>query len=481
MWTQRDQLQAYQFLRRRLVSALQVADANHPVSPSRRVIACGIIGAVVMLLIAAGFGIYGLLRPGANTDWRKPGQVVIEKESGTPYVLLNDGRLHPAINYTSARLLAGGNGTATAQVSAKSLRNAPRGALVGIPGAPEAPPATTALVAGPWTVCAETSPDRPAATAATTIVTVGVRKAGAVLKPTQALVVRHARNLYAIVDGRRLKVADEATLRVLRLDEVAPAAVTEAWLSAVPEGPRLQLIRVPDAGQPGPRVGQTETKVGQVLVVADVGAAPRYYVVLRDGVAPARQTEAMLVLGNPLNKAAHPVKVGASDINDLADGLKATKFEQAGYPPRLPEPGPTKAAICATAAAGGTAVIHVADSVPMPAGGRRMDLAGGGDDPRIADEAYVPPGRGAIVREQRPSGAVVADVYLVTDQGIRFPVADRESLKALGFERVRPVGVPATMLALLPAGPTLDRRSAAATVDSGDGDDRAAQDGTAGR
>ena len=32
MWTERDQIQAYQFLRRRLVSALTVADANHPVA-----------------------------------------------------------------------------------------------------------------------------------------------------------------------------------------------------------------------------------------------------------------------------------------------------------------------------------------------------------------------------------------------------------------------------------------------------------------
>ncbi len=36
MWSRRDQLQAYQFLRRRLVSAVLVGDANHPESPSKR-------------------------------------------------------------------------------------------------------------------------------------------------------------------------------------------------------------------------------------------------------------------------------------------------------------------------------------------------------------------------------------------------------------------------------------------------------------
>ena len=53
MWTQRDQLQAYQFLRRRLVSALQVGDANHPVSPSRRVAISSVIGAALTILAVA--------------------------------------------------------------------------------------------------------------------------------------------------------------------------------------------------------------------------------------------------------------------------------------------------------------------------------------------------------------------------------------------------------------------------------------------
>src|SRR6266540_2016753 len=117
MWTQRDQLSAYQFLRRRSVSALQTGDANHPVSPSRRVVLTGALGAAAALLIAAGFGVYGALRPGASDSWREPGRVVIEKETGASYVLGSDGLLHPVSNYASARLLAGGDGTATATVS----------------------------------------------------------------------------------------------------------------------------------------------------------------------------------------------------------------------------------------------------------------------------------------------------------------------------------------------------------------------------
>src|SRR5689334_17124638 len=140
MWTQRDQLQAYQFLRRRLVSALQVGDANHPSSPSRRVVLGAALGTACALLLTAGFAIAGALHPGADQNWRNPGQVVIERETGAAYVLGADGLLHPVLNYVSARLLAG---TATATVSARALAGVPRGPLLGIPGAPGSlPPAS---------------------------------------------------------------------------------------------------------------------------------------------------------------------------------------------------------------------------------------------------------------------------------------------------------------------------------------------------
>lgn len=63
MWTTRDQVQAYEFLRRRLVSALLTSDANHPASPSRRLLLGYVLGATCMVLVVAGFAIYGLLRP----------------------------------------------------------------------------------------------------------------------------------------------------------------------------------------------------------------------------------------------------------------------------------------------------------------------------------------------------------------------------------------------------------------------------------
>jgi hypothetical protein len=62
MWTARDQLQGYQFLRRRLISALLTGDANNPVPPNRRLMLAYALGLALMLLVVAGFGIYGVLK-----------------------------------------------------------------------------------------------------------------------------------------------------------------------------------------------------------------------------------------------------------------------------------------------------------------------------------------------------------------------------------------------------------------------------------
>lgn len=62
MWTARDQLQGYQFLRRRLISALLTGDANNPAPPSRRLMLAYALGFALMLLVVAGFGVYGLLK-----------------------------------------------------------------------------------------------------------------------------------------------------------------------------------------------------------------------------------------------------------------------------------------------------------------------------------------------------------------------------------------------------------------------------------
>lgn len=62
MWTVRDQIQGYQFLRRRAVSALLAGDANNPVPPTRRLLLSYALGLAVTFLVVAAFGVFSLMR-----------------------------------------------------------------------------------------------------------------------------------------------------------------------------------------------------------------------------------------------------------------------------------------------------------------------------------------------------------------------------------------------------------------------------------
>jgi len=469
MWTQRDQLQAYQFLRRRVVSALQFGDANHPASPTRRVLVSTSVGLGCALLVLAGVGVYGLLRPGANTDWRQPGRVVIERESGASFVLDESGALRPVLNFTSARLLAGPDAT-TVSVSAKSLAGAPRGLPLGIPGAPTSLPAKRALLNGSWSVCSQRPTGDSAGARATTTLTIGPAPVGREVGPGQSLYVRTGDASYLVADGRRFRVRSTAVVVALGYDGTEPVTVSDAWVGAIPAGPELALIRVAGSGDTGPRIGDLDTAVGQVLVADNVGGAQRYYRVRAGSLEPITQTEAALILGSRANRQAYgdrtpaPVQVSAADVaasGKVAATRSADNPATADYPALVPElvpvpPGAT--VLCATSAGTGPATLRVAPRVPVPAGARAVAVPRGDGETPTADRIYVPPGAGVLAIERRQGGAATG--YLVSDEGVRYPVGSDDDVRALGYGGVRAVPVARTLLALLPTGPTLDSASA---------------------
>jgi type VII secretion protein EccB len=469
MWTQRDQLQAHQFMRRRLVSAVQTGDANNPVSPSRRPVICYAVGAICALLVTAGFGIYGVLRPGANQNWRKPGQVVIEKETGAAYVLGADGLLHPVLNYTSARLLAGGGGTATVTVSARSLTGVARGVPLGIPGAPDSLPAPDRLVTGPWAVCSTVGGSVGGSGQASieTTAMVGVPVTGTTVGQQEALLVSETPGgaRYAIVGGRRLRIRDTAAAVALGYDRTTPTPVTPSWLSAVPPGPDLAVIAIPDSGRNGPRLGSLSTLVGQVLVVESVGSENRYYAVRGSGLDVVTETEAALILGNLANRSAYPtgipraIPVSAAEIAGKQPNDRPTD----GYPGRVPRAVPvpgTVTAVCAVSDGAEQVAVRLTNAAPLPAGTRAVPAQRGARDARTADAVLVPPSFGALVSDRQSPAADNGTSYLLTDQGMRYPIGGTDAAKALGYGNVRPTPLASTLLTLFPLGVSLDVASA---------------------
>jgi ESX secretion system ATPase EccB len=457
MWTQKDRIQAYQFLRRRLVSALVAADANDPVSPSKRLILGTAIGIAVAVLASAVFGVIGLLAPARAEKWRQGGQVIVEKETGARFIIGADGLLHPVLNYASARLLAGSEGGAAVTVPAKTLSGVPRGVGVGIAGAPDSLPETGRLHAGPWTRCTRKSPDRPAVDAPISTVLLGQIAGGAVLSGDAAVVAGLSTGeLFLLTGGHRHRLPDAPAVVALGLSSADLLTVASPWLNTIPAGRDLRTVTVSGAGGPGPAVGSTATRIGQVLVTG----AGELYLVRADGLAVTTETEALLVLGGPGGAAAypgdrpHPLPVAAADVAAAPRAASAR-----GYPARLPKPVPVSpyATVCADGQR-----ITVGVGLPLPAGAAPITT----NAPGAATEVYVPGGHGAVVAEQPAPGASSGTVYVITDTGMKYPVSGDEARGALGYGGVRPVGVPAAVLALFPTGVTLDPAQARRTLTS---------------
>ncbi|MFD0598243.1 type VII secretion protein EccB [Catellatospora coxensis] len=65
------------------------------------------------------------------------------------------------------------------------------------------------------------------------------------------------------------------------------------------------------------------------------------------------------------------------------------------------------------------------------------------------------------MRPETAPGTPGSATWLITDIGVRYPMSDA-AVAALGYSGVAPVTMPATLLALVPAGPLLDPAAAAA-------------------
>jgi type VII secretion protein EccB len=149
VYGRRDQVQAHSFLAGRLVSAVLRVDPDSAERPLRRTTA-GLLGGIGIAVLVTGVVVAVSLFGGRAPDWREPGVLVVEAGTGSRYLLV-DGRLRPVLNYASARLLTGG-APKPVEVEPADLDQTPRGTPIGILGAPDALPASSA--AQPWTVCA---------------------------------------------------------------------------------------------------------------------------------------------------------------------------------------------------------------------------------------------------------------------------------------------------------------------------------------
>jgi type VII secretion protein EccB len=463
MTSRRDQVQAYGFVVGRLNSALVHGepDAVHP--PMQRTRSATLGGVALGGLGVAGFLLWGLISP-VHKAVAAPtaGDLIVVPQTGASY-LYDGAKLFPVLNWSSARMLIGGSPQVENETAA-AIAGIPQGPSLGIVGAPDSLP--TEVNRGDWLACAVGSGGSPK-----TALAIGVSPPPAAPVPSgQALVVAAGGSGYLIWHGHRLRLAAPWMTSALGLGQAPVTQVSQTWLNAVPAGPDLLAFSLRHAGDRGPTLDGQTTQVGQVLTTHNVGGRDAFFLVESDGVAAITATQAALELASPGTAAAYPggtaqpVTVSAPAIASAPRGtqlLPDGTGDPASPPSAAAPPKETDVPCLAYPGAGGVTPELLWTAPP---GGSAPDLQAPGVTGAAtdADLVGVASGGGALVQPLTATGAAVAGgVYLVTSAGVKFAVPTSTTLAAneltaLGYQASQVVRLPATLLGLLPTGPSLN-------------------------
>ncbi len=459
MQSRRDQVQAHLFVMSRLSSGMLRAEPDTPDTPTGRTTRGAVTGLVLGVLVGLGVAVFGMMKPGGNTGWAKPGTLVVVNESGARFLYLG-GVLRPVLNQTSAKLLTGDQ-LKVDQVGLASLSGVARGGPLGIVGAPDALPPASGLGATEWLSCGTVKPTAAGAPAPILSLLVGPERPGSALTAGQGLLVAAPDgSVYLLWHGQRLRVdTKNSAAQALGYPGATPFPVSAAFLNALPAGPDLTAPAIAGRGEPGPALAARQTRIGQ-LFDAPGG---QHYVLTRDGLVPLTATLFDLLRGDPRTQRLADGGLAAAPAAIGPDDLAAHTAPGTGFAAGLPADPPTLVtagqgqAVCVDLRLSGTAPttsVTVGDA--SLAAGRPPAVQPGvlpGCGP--ADLIAVRPGGGALVRALSGAGSGGTD-YLVTDGGVKYPLPSAAAVKQLGYAGVTPVAVPGTLLGLLPTGPSLD-------------------------
>ena len=239
--------------------------------------------------------------------------------------------------------------------------------------------------------------------------------------------------------GRRFRIPNPGpVLAALGWRSQPPLRVAPALVNALPAGPDLRPPAIANRGRPSAAL--PGAKVGQLAI----GPGHQTAVFLADGVYDLTELQALLLLTDPA-----PVPVpGALTLTTAQYGALHRSATSLQAPDSLPANVPSLVGPAITVCVTDSDVL-LGPTVPeaSPAG------SGAG-----VDRTLVPRGRGAIVEAAAAPNAPpgTGTLSLVTDAGLRYPLASPGLLAVLGYGGVTPQRVPAGLVALLPSGPTLD-------------------------
>ncbi|KZS58387.1 type VII secretion protein EccB [Mycobacterium ostraviense] len=464
----RDQNSGHLFYNRRLRAATTRFSVRMKHDDRKQTAALAL--SVVLVAIAAGWMmLLNVLKP---TGIVGDSAIIGDRDSGAIYARI-DGRLYPALNFTSARLATGTAGQPT-WVKPAEIAKYPTGPLIGIPGAPPAMPVNLGAISA-WAVCDTAgrprSGDKPVVTSIAGMPTGGGRAAP---MPSDAgLLVTFEGSTYVIWGGKRSQIdpANRAVTLSLGLDPAVtmPVEISRALFDGLPATEPLRIPQIPEAGTPSKWVPGSQ--VGAVLQAQTAGGGSQFYVLLPDGVQKINSFVADLLRSANSYGSTAP-RLVTPDV--LVNTPQVTSLPVEYYPTgRLnfvdTAANPTTCVSWEKASTDPQARIAVYNGrglpVPSSMDNRIVRLVRDDRNPAsvVAKQVLVLPGAANFVTST--SAVVTADsresLFWVSANGVRFGIANDEStLRALGLDPSHAVQAPWPLLRTFAAGPALSREAA---------------------
>jgi type VII secretion protein EccB len=335
--------------------------------------------------------------------------------------------------------------------------------MLGIPGAPNVLPSQAALVRPKWTVCDAATvssalpPNSPPKLSTTALLGTRKPRIGS-LGTTGAMFVTadSGTTTYLVWNGVRSKIdlTDSAIRQAFSLgSSVKPRPISTALLNLIPAAPDFVVPPVTEVGIQPQWAADLGVRVGDVFALKRADGSRSVFVALADGVQPVTPLIGDLVRAQfGVTKPVPLVSPRALRRAPHTDAIDVGR-----YPPRAPQIiglSPFGVVCVYRVANRDDAQVFALKRVPVPGHGKPVTVTRPG--PATVDAVFLRPGKGAVVRTATASQSSGARaLYVVTDDGVAYPVVNGLALSYLGLN-VKAARTAPELINLLPKGPTLD-------------------------
>ncbi len=202
-------------------------------------------------------------------------------------------------------------------------------------------------------------------------------------------------------------------------------------------------------------------------MVTSQGGDRQFYVALQDALAPITEVQADILLTGSGGKDGTELTPGVAAAAPKAPATPAGDEQPPATRPDMEPLSDSRTAVCAAFGGAASAPSVLVNTAVRGADDAMRTSAQTADGTALADRVLVEPGWGSVVEAMPSPDAKNGTLYLVTDQGERYPVASTEVLDVLGYSGVRPVRLPASLVVRIPEGPALNPQAAARPASRG--------------